>query len=264
MTDDDELSPQQELHGISVALRAYVEWHDLAGTTGFPREVRSAVRAQVDVAEPSIEAEVEPTADARPQEPAAKLLADGMPTEALEQAFAPASTPAPASRRAALPATCAACERGDVRHDTLEERGNQHAHLCFVTDADAFAEGATELLAKMIRAMKLSPDADVRHVVLARAPHKEHTCASPLELALLERKPRVLVAFGAGALAALLGQSTGFTKLRGQWKLYRGEILLMPTHGVGAMLEPGRGQQEAKREAWIDLQAVMKELAGAS
>jgi len=52
----------------------------------------------------------------------------------------------------------------------------------------------------------------------------------------------------------------GVTKLRGQWKLYRGHTLVMPTYHPSYLLRPSPQQVEAKRQAWQDLQLVMKEL----
>jgi DNA polymerase len=48
--------------------------------------------------------------------------------------------------------------------------------------------------------------------------------------------------------------------VRGQWKLYKGETLVMPTYHPSYLLRPSPQQVEAKKQAWEDLQAVMKEL----
>jgi DNA polymerase len=72
--------------------------------------------------------------------------------------------------------------------------------------------------------------------------------------------PRVIVALGNTAVAALLETKLGITKIRGQWKLYRGRTLVMPTYHPSYLLRPSPQQIEAKRQAWEDLQLVMKEL----
>jgi DNA polymerase len=72
--------------------------------------------------------------------------------------------------------------------------------------------------------------------------------------------PRVIVALGNTAVAALLDTRLGITKVRGQWKLYRGRTLVMPTYHPSYLLRPSPQQTEAKRQAWEDLQLVMKEL----
>ena len=61
-------------------------------------------------------------------------------------------------------------------------------------------------------------------------------------------------------LEVLLDTKLGITKLRGQWKLYRGRTLIMPTYHPSYLLRPSPQQAEAKRQAWQDLQLVMKEL----
>jgi DNA polymerase len=69
-------------------------------------------------------------------------------------------------------------------------------------------------------------------------------------------EPKVIVALGATAVQGLLGTSEGITRLRGQWKLYRGRIPVMPTfHPAFLLRQPG-----SKREVWQDLQDVMRRL----
>ena len=73
-------------------------------------------------------------------------------------------------------------------------------------------------------------------------------------------KPRAIVAMGNTAVQALLGTKLGITKVRGSWKLYKGTTPVMPTYHPSYLLRPSPQQAEAKRQAWEDLQAVMKEL----
>ena len=91
-------------------------------------------------------------------------------------------------------------------------------------------------------------------------PAELHACRPFFEEQLAAVSPRVIVALGNTAVAALLGTTIGITRLRGQWKLYRGATLLMPTYHPSYLLRPSPSQQQAKREAWHDLQQVMKEL----
>ena len=64
----------------------------------------------------------------------------------------------------------------------------------------------------------------------------------------------------AGWAREAIGTKVGITKIRGSWKLYRGKIPVMPTYHPSYLLRPSPQQSEAKRQAWEDLQAVMKEL----
>jgi uracil-DNA glycosylase len=78
------------------------------------------------------------------------------------------------------------------------------------------------------------------------------------QIAMVE--PKVILAMGNTAVSALLGSALGISKVRGQWKLYKGKTLLMPTFHPSYLLRPGPQQQEAKKQVWEDLQLVMKEL----
>ncbi len=70
--------------------------------------------------------------------------------------------------------------------------------------------------------------------------------------------PKVIVALGATAVEGLLGKSIGITRLRGQWRTYRG-IPLMPTYHPAYLL---RNQAPAeKRRVWEDMLQVMEKLA---
>lgn len=173
---------------------------------------------------------------------------------------------------------CQKCPLGATRTNTVFSRGNPNATLCFIGEApgaDEDAEGlpfvgrAGQLLDKMISAMGLSPERDVYvcNIIKCRPPgnrrpEPEETAACiPYlheQIALIE--PKVIVALGNTAVGSLLGTKLGITKIRGQWKLYRGTIPVMPTYHPSYLLRPTGQQQEAKRQAWEDLRAVMKEL----
>jgi DNA polymerase len=121
----------------------------------------------------------------------------------------------------------------------------------------------------MIAAMGLSPARDVYvcNIIKCRPPGNRRpepveiqTCIPYLHEQLELVKPKVIVALGNTAVAALLETKIGITRLRGQWKLYRGTTLVMPTYHPSYLIRPSPQQNDAKREAWEDLQAVMREL----
>ncbi|WP_394848174.1 uracil-DNA glycosylase [Pendulispora brunnea] len=173
---------------------------------------------------------------------------------------------------------CAKCELATTRTNTVFSRGNPESKLCFIGEApgaDEDAQGlpfvgrAGQLLDKMIGAMGLSPERDVYvcNIIKCRppgnrrpTPDESNTCIPYLHEQLALVRPRVIVAMGNTAVAALLQTTMGITKIRGQWKLYRGSTLVMPTYHPSYLLRPSAQQQQAKREAWDDLQLVMKEL----
>jgi uracil-DNA glycosylase family 4 len=237
-----------ELATLAASLRSYIEWQQTTGATGFPRSRPS------------------PT-----------------PAPTLSPAPTPALSPAPdyALRLPQLArevAACTRCSLAATRTQTVFARGNPDAQLCFVGEAPGAEEDAQglpfvgragQLLDRMIAAMGLSPEtqAYVCNILKCRPPGNRRpepeeiaTCIPYLHEQLALIRPRVIVALGNTAVGALLETKLGITRVRGQWKLYRGQVLVMPTYHPSYLLRPGPQQTEAKRQAWEDLQLVMKEL----
>jgi len=220
-----------------------------------------------------------PLPEARATEHAPAPLPEARATE-----HAPAEAAPPVDRAARLPvlasevSVCVKCELAKTRTQTVFARGNPEASLCIIGEApgaDEDAQGlpfvgrAGQLLDRMIAAMGLAPEKDVYvcNIIKCRPPGNRRPEPSEIEacipylheqIALV--RPRVIVAMGNTAVSALLGTKLGITKLRGQWKLYRGATLVMPTYHPSYLLRPSAQQAEAKRQAWEDLQLVMKEL----
>ena len=66
-----------------------------------------------------------------------------------------------------------------------------------------------------------------------------------------------MVPSGATAVEGLLGKTVGITRLRGNWRIYRG-IPLMPTYHPAYLL---RNQALGeKRRVWEDMLQVMEKL----
>jgi DNA polymerase len=179
---------------------------------------------------------------------------------------------------AAEVSTCTKCALHETRTQTVFARGNPEASLCIIGEApgaDEDAQGlpfvgrAGQLLDRMIVAMGLDPAKDVYvcNILKCRPPGNrkpepnETACCIPYlheQIAII--KPKAIVAMGNSAVQALLGTTLGITKVRGSWKLYKGEIPVMPTYHPSYLLRPSPQQVEAKKQAWEDLQAVMKQL----
>jgi DNA polymerase len=252
---------RRELASIAASLRAYLEWHQDTGTAGFPR-LRSTA----------------PTATATATTTATATATATTTTTTTTTATATADGHVRLDQLAHDVAACTRCGLAGSRTQTVFSRGNSNARLCFVGEApgaDEDAQGlpfvgrAGQLLDRMIGAMGLSPEKDVYvcNILKCRPPGNRRpepeeiaTCIPFLHEQLALVNPRVIVAMGNTAVAALLDTRLGITKLRGQWKLYRGKTLLMPTYHPSYLLRPSPQQTEAKRQAWEDLQLVMKEL----
>jgi uracil-DNA glycosylase len=158
--------------------------------------------------------------------------------------------------------------------------GSIEAQLMFVGEApgaDEDAQGepfvgrAGELLTKIIKAMGLSRESVyIGNILKCRpdtpgqssgnrkpTPEEMQVCISYLHEQIDLIRPKVIVALGATAVEGLLGKTVGITRLRGQWRTYRG-IPLMPTYHPAYLL---RNQAPAeKRRVWEDMMQVMEKL----
>jgi uracil-DNA glycosylase len=119
------------------------------------------------------------------------------------------------------------------------------------------------LTAAITKGMGLSrEDVYICNVVKCRPPNNRTplpdeiaSCVPYLYRQLEALKPRVIVALGGPAQNAISGVDKGITKIRGTWQTWRG-IPVMPTYHPAYLLR----NPSAKREFWIDLQEVMKEI----
>jgi uracil-DNA glycosylase family 4 len=155
--------------------------------------------------------------------------------------------------------------------------GDINAQLMFVGEApgadedqqgEPFVGKAGQLLTKIIQTMGLSRGSVYIANILKcrpdtpgqaagnRKPTAEEmqTCIPYLQEQIDLIQPKVIVALGATAVEGLLGKTIGITRLRGQWRAYRG-IPLMPTYHPAYLL---RNQAlSEKRRVWEDMLQVM-------
>jgi DNA polymerase len=168
---------------------------------------------------------------------------------------------------------CTRCILHRERTQTVFARGNGSSGVVFIGEGPGeeedrqgqpFVGPAGQLLDRMIAAMQLArDDVYVCNIVKCRPPRNRkpepdemNQCRPFLEEQLELLQPRVLVALGATAVQGLLGTTEGITRLRGQWKLYRGRVPVMPTFHPAYLLR----QPQAKREVWDDLREVLRHL----
>ncbi|HEX5434270.1 MAG TPA: uracil-DNA glycosylase [Candidatus Angelobacter sp.] len=167
---------------------------------------------------------------------------------------------------------CTRCRLHKGRTKLVFGVGNPEAELMFVGEgpgADEDAQGepfvgrAGQLLNNMISAMGLKrEDVYIANVVKCRppgnrTPEKDEcdTC-SPFLLRQIEVvKPKVVVALGAVAAKNLLAVNDSMANLRGRWYDFRGARLAVTYHPAYLLRDPRQ-----KKEAWKDLQMVMKYL----
>ena len=217
---------------------------------------------------------------------AQSLLLPGVGLEPATTAPA-AATLTPAEKAAAfadLRQRAMACRKcphlADSRKNVVFGVGNPDADLMFVGEApgadedeqgEPFVGKAGQLLTRIIQTMGLSRDTVyIANILKCRpdtpgqaagnrkpTPEEMQTCIPFLHEQIDLIGPKVIVALGATAVEGLLGKTTGITRLRGNWRTYRG-IPLMPTYHPAYLL---RNQAlSEKRRVWEDMLQVMEKL----
>ena len=167
--------------------------------------------------------------------------------------------------------SCRLCVLHEKRKQTVFGDGSPNARLLFIGEGPGrdedeqgkpFVGAAGKLLDAMITAMQFRrQDVYIANIVKCRPPGNRNP--SPEEAAAclpyLQRQihliaPEVIVLLGAVPLRFLLHRD-GITKLHGQWFEVEG-IPTMPTFHPAYLLRVS----SRKREAWSDLQKVMRRL----
>lgn len=150
--------------------------------------------------------------------------------------------------------------------------GNPNAELMFIGEApgadedeqgEPFVGRAGQLLNNMIKAMGLEREqVYIANIIKCRPPGNRtperdecETCSPFLMRQISVIKPRVIVALGAVAARTLLAINAPMAELRGHWYQFRGTKLAVTYHPAFLLRDPRQ-----KKEAWKDLQMVMKEL----
>jgi DNA polymerase len=176
---------------------------------------------------------------------------------------------------------CVKCSHlAAARKNVVFGVGDINAQLMFVGEApgadedeqgEPFVGRAGELLTKIIQTMGLTRDSVyIANILKCRpdtpgqgsgnrkpTPEEMQTCIPYLHEQIDLIRPQVIVALGATAVEGLLGKTMGITKLRGNWRTYRG-IPLMPTYHPAYLL---RNQAlSEKRRVWEDMLQVMERL----
>jgi DNA polymerase len=150
--------------------------------------------------------------------------------------------------------------------------GNPHADLMFIGEApgadediqgEPFVGRAGQLLNNMIKAMGLRrEDVYIANIIKCRPPNNRtperdecETCSPFLMRQIEAIKPKAIVALGAIAAKTLLAINAPMSEFRGQWYDFRGTKLAVTYHPAYLLRDPRQ-----KKEAWKDLQMVMKKL----
>jgi len=150
--------------------------------------------------------------------------------------------------------------------------GNPSAELMFIGEApgadedmqgEPFVGRAGQLLNNMIKAMGIGrEDVYIANIIKCRPPNNRtperdecETCSPFLMRQIAAIKPKVIVALGSVAAKTLLAINAPMSEFRGRWYDFRGTRLAVTYHPAFLLRDPRQ-----KKEAWKDLQMVMKEL----
>jgi uracil-DNA glycosylase len=150
--------------------------------------------------------------------------------------------------------------------------GNPKADLMFIGEApgadedqqgEPFVGRAGQLLNNMIKAMGLRrEDVYIANIIKCRPPGNRtpereecETCSPFLMRQIAVIQPKAIVALGAVAAKTLLAINAPMSELRGHWYDFRRTKLAVTYHPAFLLRDPRQ-----KKEAWKDLQMVMKEL----
>jgi uracil-DNA glycosylase len=227
--------------------------------------------------------------------PAAPRSLDAQPATAIDLSLGspaeavpiPAPPPSPEAKAAAFGGlrervlACAKCPHlASSRTTVVFGVGDINARLMFVGEApgadedargEPFVGKAGQLLTRIIQAMGLTRESVYIGNILKCRPDtpgqaagnrkptaaEMATCLPYLHEQIDLIQPGVIVALGATAVEGLLGKTAGITRLRGNWRTYRG-IPLMPTYHPAYLL---RNQAlSEKRKVWEDMLQVMEKL----
>ena len=166
---------------------------------------------------------------------------------------------------------CTKCSLHESRTNTVPGIGTPQAKLIFVGEGPGAHEGlqgvpfvgrAGNLLTQMILEMGLSREqVFITNIVKCRPPNNRNplsseilACEPYLQEQLRLISPRIICTLGSPAAKTLLGIQESITNIRGKWFTYEG-IKLMPTfHPAYLLRSPSK-----KRQAWEDLQEIMRE-----
>ena len=264
----------------------------LAGLTQNQQRVSAKIpSAQSAPAPQTVEKQLAKTTPLAPKAETAKPVAEQAVSLSLpgQMVVAPATSGLSAEAKVAAFAElrqramiCVKCPHlAKSRKNVVFGVGDINAQLMFIGEApgadedeqaEPFVGKAGQLLTKIIQTAGLSRQSVYIANILKcrpdtpgqsagnRKPTAEEmqTCIPYLHEQIDLIGPKVIVALGATAVEGLLGKTVGITKLRGQWRTYRG-IPLMPTYHPAYLL---RNQAlSEKRRIWEDILQVMEKLA---
>lgn len=173
----------------------------------------------------------------------------------------------------AMISSCTSCPLWQTRKNIVPGEGKTNAQVMFIGEAPGAVEDETgrpfvgpagKLLTDIIeKGMGLKrEDVFIANILKCRPPsnrdpedYEVAACIGFLHEQIKAVNPKVIVALGRIASHKLLEDNTPISKLRGEFRNYRG-ILTMPTYHPSYLLQ----NPSKKREVWEDIKKVMEVL----
>jgi DNA polymerase len=171
-------------------------------------------------------------------------------------------------------ASCQKCPHlAAARHKTVFGTGSPTTRLMFIGEAPGADEDRTgfpfvgragQLLTDMItKGMGLTREqVYIANILKCRPPENRQptfeesgNCIGYLERQIATIRPEFLCCLGLTAASRLLDTSLSMGLLRGKWHRYRGILTLVTYHPSYLLRQPS-----AKKDAWADLQLLMREM----
>lgn len=260
-----------EHRALLAAARAWVEWEEELGGTGFP-EIEPPPLAELRATSTTGGGDALPVANVDRSAPVITATPSAPSVVGVREPLDPEEVVRRLDVLARKAASCTACRLHEGRTRSVFSRGSHRAVVAFVGEGPGYHEdqsgqpfvgAAGQLLDKMIAAMGLGPDEIyVCNVVKCRPPENrtpqpdEVTACSGFLVAQLNLvRPEVIVALGRSASEGLGCIEAGARGWRGQWTSWNGVPVMSTFHPAYLLRSP-----EQKRPVWNDLQAVVTKL----
>ena len=254
------------------ALSERIRYYNELGIYDFYRREFSGGDQPIETTSPFL-SQKEPTDDMTPR---AKTVAQAVPSQYEVGVSAESRVADPAKALKLIREDLGDCTRCKLhkqgRKQIVFGVGNPKADLMFIGEApgadedeqgEPFVGRAGQLLNNMIKAMGLAREqVYIANIIKCRPPGNRtperdecETCSPFLMRQIAVIQPKVIVALGAVAAKTLLAINAPMSDLRGRWYDFRGTKLAVTYHPAFLLRDPRQ-----KKEAWKDLQMVMKEL----
>ncbi|MBN2725595.1 MAG: uracil-DNA glycosylase [Deltaproteobacteria bacterium] len=167
---------------------------------------------------------------------------------------------------------CKRCPLSETRNKIVFGEGGAHSRLMLIGEGPGANEDRTgrpfvgragDLLTKMIEAMGLNrQDVYIANIVKCRPPGNRDplpseivSCIGALKMQISIIKPELILCLGRVSAQTLLSDTRSMKHLRGHFHKYAETLLAVTYHPSYLLRNP-----DAKKDAWSDLQMIMKKL----